>query len=81
MTSNLSTSHRRVDRFHSQILGDEKGATRAGFLIPVPEALARVGITRIERLITDNHLSYKRSGDMREAVAALGARVESLIVV
>jgi hypothetical protein len=53
---------------------DEKGATCAAFLTRAAEAFARAGIARVERLITDNHMSYKRSRDMREAVAALGAR-------
>ena len=38
-----------------------------------PHAFARAGIARIEQVITDNHLSYKRSNDMRAAIAALGA--------
>ena len=59
---------------YSEILADEKGTTCAAFLIRAAEAFAHAGITRIERLITDNHMSYKLSRDMREAVAELGAR-------
>jgi transposase InsO family protein len=59
---------------YSEILKDEKGATCAAFLLRAAEAFSRAGITQIEQLITDNHMSYKLSRDMREAVAALGAR-------
>jgi transposase InsO family protein len=59
---------------YSEILPNEKGPTCAAFLLRAAEAFAEAGITRIERLITDNHMSYKLSRDMREAVAALGAR-------
>ncbi|WP_395657829.1 IS481 family transposase [Nocardioides sp.] len=59
---------------HSEILPDEKGATCAAFLLRAAEAFAAAGITRIEQVITDNHMSYKLSRDMREAIAAIGAR-------
>jgi transposase InsO family protein len=59
---------------YSEILPNEQGATCAAFLLRAADAFAQAGITRIERLITDNHMSYKLSRDMREAVAALGAR-------
>lgn len=59
---------------YSEILTDEKGSTCAAFLLRAVDAFARAGISRIEELITDNHFSYKRSNDMRDAVAALGAR-------
>jgi transposase InsO family protein len=59
---------------YSEILPDEKGPTCAAFFLRAADAFAQAGITRIERLITDNHMSYKLSHDMREAVAALGAR-------
>lgn len=59
---------------YSEILPDEKGATCVAFLLRPAGAFTKAGITRIERLITDNHMSYKLSRDMREAVAALGAR-------
>ena len=59
---------------YSEILSDEKGSTCAGFLLRGADAFARAGIARIERVITDNHMSYKRSYDIRDAVAALGAR-------
>ncbi|MEO6412233.1 MAG: IS481 family transposase [Pedococcus sp.] len=59
---------------YSEILPDEKGPTCAAFLLRAAAAFAQAGIPRIERLITDNHMSYKLSHDMRDAVAALGAR-------
>jgi transposase InsO family protein len=59
---------------YSEILPDEQGATCAAFLLRAAEAFSEAGITRIERVITDNHMSYKRARDMHEAVAALGAR-------
>jgi transposase InsO family protein len=59
---------------YSEILPDEKGPTCAAFLLRAADYLTRHGITRIERLITDNHLSYRRSAAMRAAVASLGAR-------
>ena len=70
--------HSMVDdhsRFaYSEILADEKGSTCAGFLLRAADAFTQAGITRIERVITDNHMSYKRSYDMRDAIAALRAR-------
>jgi len=59
---------------YSEVLPDEKGTTCAAFLLRAAQAFARAGIPVIERVITDNHLSYKRSRDMREAITVLGAR-------
>jgi transposase InsO family protein len=59
---------------YSEILPDEKGATCAAFLLRAAEAFAANGIPRIEEVITDNHLSYKRSLDVRDAIAELGAK-------
>ena len=59
---------------YTEILADEKGSTCAGFLTRAAQAFAAAGIVRIERVITDNHMSYKRSYDMRDAIAALDAR-------
>ncbi len=58
---------------YSEILPDEKGATCAAFLLRAADHFAAHGITRIERVITDNHFSYRRSGDMTTAIATLGA--------
>ncbi|MCU1438942.1 DDE-type integrase/transposase/recombinase [Nocardioides sp.] len=59
---------------YSEIVPNEQGPTCAAFFLRAAQAFAEVGITRIERLITDNHMSYKRSVDMRAAVTAPGAR-------
>jgi transposase InsO family protein len=59
---------------YSEALPDEKGTTCAGFLLRAAAYFAVRGIPRIEEVITDNHLSYKKSYEFRDAVAALGAR-------
>ncbi|MBM7789598.1 transposase InsO family protein [Tenggerimyces flavus] len=58
---------------YSEILPDELGATCAGFLLRAAAYLTAHGITRIEQVMTDNHLSYKRSRAFRDAVTSLGA--------
>lgn len=58
---------------YAEILPDEKGATSAAFLARAAAYFHIHGITGIERVITDNHLAYRRSADFRAAVAALGA--------
>jgi DNA-binding XRE family transcriptional regulator len=47
---------------YSEILPDEKGPTCAAFLLRAAAAFILAGIPRIERVITDNHLSYKPLG-------------------
>jgi transposase InsO family protein len=59
---------------YSEILPDEKGATCAGFLLRAAAYFADHGIARIGQVMTDNHFSYKRSHDLRDAIALLGAR-------
>jgi transposase InsO family protein len=59
---------------YSEILPDEKGPTCAAFLLRAAEYFANHGITQIREVMTDNHLSYSRSNDIRNAIAALGAR-------
>jgi transposase InsO family protein len=59
---------------YSEILPDEKGPTCAAFILRAAEYFAGHGISRIERVITDNHLSYRRSADVRDAIAAMGAK-------
>jgi transposase InsO family protein len=70
--------HSMVDDYsrlaYSEALPDEQGATCAGFLLRAAAYFAAHGIGRIEEVITDNHLSYKKSHDFRDAVADLGAR-------
>jgi transposase InsO family protein len=57
---------------YSEILPDEKGTTCAAFLTRGAAYFADHGITRIERVMTDNALAYRWS--LREACADLGAR-------
>ena len=60
---------------YSEILSDEQGRTCAAFLLRAAAAFAAaVGITRIERVMTDNHWSYTKSEDVREAMKFLGAK-------
>jgi transposase InsO family protein len=59
---------------YSEILPDEKGATCAAFLLRAAQAFATFGITRIERVMTDNHISYTRTAAVRDAMHALNAR-------
>ncbi|CAA9373286.1 MAG: Mobile element protein [uncultured Propionibacteriaceae bacterium] len=59
---------------YSEILLDEKGPTCASFLLRAAAYFADHGITRIERVITDNHFSYRKSTAMENAIATLGAR-------
>jgi transposase len=59
---------------YSEILPDEKGSTCAGFILRAAEYFASHGITRIERIMTDNHFSYAKSHDVRDALATLGAK-------
>ena len=53
---------------YSEVLSDEKGATCAGFLARAIAYFADHGITRIERLMTDNAWAYRFS--LREICAA-----------
>jgi transposase InsO family protein len=57
---------------YAEILPDEKGSTAAGFLTRAAAWFATHHIT-IERVLTDNALTYRRSQAFRQAVAALGA--------
>jgi transposase InsO family protein len=59
---------------YSEILPDEKGPTCAAFLLRAAEYFSAHGITRIERVMTDNHWSYRRSTDFREAIESLAAK-------
>jgi transposase InsO family protein len=58
---------------YSEVLTDEKGATCAQFLLRAAAYFAARGVTRIERVMTDNHFSYKLSGDVAQAMTVLGA--------
>ena len=57
---------------YSEILPDEKGTTCAAFLDRAAAYFAAHGITRIERVMTDNAWAYRWS--LREVITALGAR-------
>jgi len=57
---------------YSEVLPDEKGITCAGFLDRAAHHFAAHGITRIERVMTDNAWAYKYS--IGAVVAKLGAR-------
>jgi transposase InsO family protein len=59
---------------YSEVLDDELGTTCAAFLLRAAADFAAHGITRIQRVMTDNHFSYKRSHAVRDAIAQLGAR-------
>jgi len=57
---------------YSEVLPDEKGPTCAAFLDRAATYFAAHGITRIERVMTDNAWAYKYS--LRDVVTRLGAR-------
>ena len=59
---------------YSEILPDEKGPTCAAFLTRAANYFTAHGIPKIERVLTDNHLSYRRSHDVALVIAVLGAR-------
>lgn len=59
---------------YSEILPDEKGPTCAEFLLRAAAYFAAHGIARIERVMTDNHWSYRRSNDVAEAIKTLDAK-------
>jgi len=57
---------------YSEVLPDEKGVTCAGFLTRAAAYFAAHGISRIERVMTDNAWAYQRS--IKGVCASLGAR-------
>lgn len=59
---------------YSEVLPDEKGATCAAFLLRAAAYFTDHRIARIERVMTDNHFSYKLSTDVANAMAILDAR-------
>ncbi len=58
---------------YSEIHADEKGSTCAGFLTRAAQYFQSHGISRIERVITDNHLSYRRSTAVAAVIKELNA--------
>jgi transposase InsO family protein len=59
---------------YSEIHPDEQGTTCAGVMGRAAEFFASMGITRIERVMSDNALNYRRSVAFQAVLAALGAR-------
>jgi transposase InsO family protein len=64
-------AHSRVA--YTEVLANEKGSTSAGFLIRAGAFFADLGVS-IEEVMTDEHLSYTKSRDFADAMAAIGAR-------
>ena len=62
---------------YAEVLPDEKGPTCAEFLARAAAWFAAHGITRIERIMTDNARNYVVSHDFAAALAAIGARHKS----
>ena len=62
---------------YSEIHADEKDATCAGFLRRAAAFFTTLGITRIERVLTDNAWSYRKSFAWRQALAELGPPADS----
>lgn len=58
---------------YAEILPDEKGSSTAAFLLRANHFFAGLGIS-VREVISDNHMSYRRSSDFRAAVAAIGAK-------
>jgi transposase InsO family protein len=56
-----------------QVHPDEQGTTTARFLLDAAAHFAELGV-KIERVMTDRHLSYMRSQAFQEAMASIGAR-------
>ncbi|MFI9561766.1 IS481 family transposase [Nonomuraea endophytica] len=59
---------------YAEILPDEKGETCAAFLTRAAAYFAAHGITRIQRVLTDNAKNYRISRAFAQACATLGAR-------
>lgn len=59
---------------YAEIHPDEKGTTAAAFLDRAAAFFAARGITRIQRVLTDNAWCYRHSHDFAAALTALGAR-------
>jgi transposase InsO family protein len=59
---------------YSEIHDDEKGDTCAGFIERAAAFFADHGIDRIERVMTDNHWSYKNSHAVADVIEHLGAK-------
>jgi len=58
---------------YAEVLPDEKGLTCAGFLTRAAAAFAAAGISRIDRVLTDNARNYRGCHAFAAAVDELGA--------
>ncbi|WP_103508609.1 IS481 family transposase, partial [Streptomyces sp. SM13] len=58
---------------YTEIHGDERVATCAAFLTRAAAFFADLGITRIERVLTDNAWAYRKGLAWKQALADLGA--------
>jgi len=58
---------------YSEIHDNEKGTTCAAFIERAAKFFASHGIESIERVMTDNHWSYKKSSDVADVLADLKA--------
>jgi transposase InsO family protein len=58
---------------YAEIHADETAATCAAFLRAAAAWFATVGIDRIQRVMTDNAMAYRRSNAWRDVLADLGA--------
>jgi transposase len=59
---------------YSEILADEKGATCAQFIARAAAWFESLGVAALERVMTDNHFSYRKSADVERVLGDLGAR-------
>ena len=71
----LDLSHTRFA--YTEALVDERAATAIGFLDRAATFFAAHGITRIERVVTDNGSCY-RAADYAAAITATGARQQRI---
>jgi len=69
----MPSSTTTPDSPYAEIHDDEKGSTCAGLLLRAAEFLAANGIPRIERVLSDNAYTYRKSIAFKEAVAQIGA--------
>lgn len=63
---------------YSEIHPDEQGATCAGFIERAAQFFNDAGIKSIERVMTDNHWSYTRSGDVAQTIKRLNAKHKTI---
>lgn len=59
---------------YAEIHPDEQGATCAAFMLRAAGFFAAHGITRIERVMSDNAMNYRRSNAFQGVLTELGAR-------